>query len=246
MMEERRAAIRVLTRKLSSKFEAEVKHTSAQNLRGWAQYALAGVVAVTIALYSAIAVLNLIGGRGNHFAWEEAALYAFEAGPITFSTAVWLQTLGTDFTLIIVVLTTAGLAVWNGRPLLAVSIVMSLIVMDAVVRIGWFLLERQRPDIIAQGIASPGFHSFPSGHTAKTLAIYGLLASHWFRISRSTIERMIIVALALLIAAVVPFGRMRMGVHWPSDIIGGYWLASVWLVFIIMALKYEPQPVPHS
>lgn len=246
MMEERRAAIRVLTRKLTSKFEAEVQQTSAQNLRGWAQYAVAGVVAVMIALYSAIAVLNLIGGRGNHFDWEEAALYAFEAGPITFSTAVWLQTLGTDFTLIIVVLTTAGLAVWNGRPLLAVSIVMSLIVMDAVVRIGWFSLERQRPDIIAQGIASPGFHSFPSGHTAKTLAIYGLLASHWFRISRSTIERMIIVILALLIAAVVPFGRMRMGVHWPSDIIGGYWLASVWLAFIIMALKYEPQPVPHS
>lgn len=246
MTEERRAAIRILTRKLTSKFEAEVKQTSAQNLRAWAQYAVAGVVGVMIALYSAIVVLNLIGGRGNHFAWEEAALYAFEAGPITFSTAVWLQTLGTDFTLIIVVLTTAGLAVWNGRPLLAVSIVMSLIVMDAVVRIGWFSLERQRPDIIAQGIASPGFHSFPSGHTAKTLAIYGLLASHWFRISRSTIERMIIVVLALLIAAVVPFGRMRMGVHWPSDIIGGYWLASVWLVFIITALKYEPRPMLHS
>lgn len=236
------AAIVTLVRELRATFKRGIAETPAANVRAWARLAVAGIVAVMIALYAAIILLSLLSQNGEPFAWEVTALRLFETGPVGFSTAVWLQTLGTDFTLVIVVMTTAGIAIWNRRPLLAVSIVMSLVFMDAVVRIGWFSLERHRPDIIAQGLASPGFHSFPSGHTAKTLAIYGLLASHWFRVSRSTIERFVIVLLALLIATVVPFGRMRMGVHWPSDILGGHFLAIVWLTFIVMALRYEPLP----
>jgi membrane-associated phospholipid phosphatase len=240
-----RAALPRLVRTLKAKLESALHMTPAQSVRGWAQLAMAGVLAVMSALYVAIALLGALGERGSHFLWEEAWLLMFETSPISFSTAVWLQTLGTDFTLLIVVMTTVGIAIWNQRPLLAISIVMSLIVMDAAVRIGWFSLERARPDIIAQGIASPGFHSFPSGHTAKTVAIYGLLASEWFKASGSAIERMIIIILALLIALVVPFGRMRMGVHWPTDILGGYLIATVWLCFIVAGLRHERSAVPQ-
>lgn len=243
-MQDSRLAIVRLWRVLKVKLESGLTEVSDHDLREWASFALAGVLAVFGALYSAISVIALLSDRGAPFVWEEAALLMFEAGPVGFSTAVWLQTLGTDFTLIIVVLTSAGIAIWNRRPLLAVSIVMSLILMDAAVRIGWFSLERQRPDIIAQGIATPGFHSFPSGHTAKTLAIYGLLASHWFRASHSVVERILIVLLVLLIALIVPFGRMRMGAHWPTDIMGGYLLATVWLIFIVLALRHEPLRAP--
>ena len=245
MMQESGAVLPRLIRTLRSKFRNAIDATPSQNLFGWSRLALAGVAAVIATLYVAIALLSAVGGRGEHFLWEEATLLMFEKWPISFSTAVWLQTLGTDFTLLIVVMTTTGIAIWNRRPLLAVSILMSLILMDAAVRIGWFSLERARPDLIAQGIASPGFHSFPSGHTAKTLAIYGLLASHWFRASRSVIERFFIVILALLIAVIDPFGRMRMGVHWPTDILGGYLLASVWLVFIVLALRHERLAMPQ-
>ena len=41
------------------------------------------------------------------------------------------------------------------------------------------------------------------------------------------------------IALVVPIGRMRMGVHWPSDIAGGYILGLVWLFILIWALRNE-------
>lgn len=244
MRQDSRLAIVRLVRVLRAKFKSGIAATPADHLRKWASIALAGVTAVMVALYGAIMLISMLSDSGQPFVWEAPALLMFEAGPIGFSTGVWLQTLGTDFTLVIVVMTSAGIAIWNRRPLLAVSIVMSLVLMDAVVRIGWFSLERQRPDIIAQGIASPGFHSFPSGHTAKTLAIYGLLASHWFRVSHSTVERILIVLLVLLIASVVPFGRMRMGVHWPTDIIGGHFIATVWLIFIIFALKHERLATP--
>ena len=90
--------------------------------------------------------------------------------------------------LIIIVLTAASIAMWRERPLLGLAILLSMVVMDAAVRIGWLSWERMRPDIIAEGIARPSEHSFPSGHTAKSLAVYGLLITQWIRASRSIVE----------------------------------------------------------
>ena len=97
--------------------------------------------------------------------------------------------------------------------------------------------ERLRPDIIAEGLARPSEHSFPSGHTAKSLAVYGLLIAEWFRASRSIVERTIAVVVFLIIAIGTPFGRVRMGVHWPTDVLGGWIIAGTWLTFLLVALR---------
>jgi undecaprenyl-diphosphatase len=228
-----------LARTLNSKFEKDWRSIRFAERRAWARLVLAGVLAAIATLYGAIALVRATSGGANHLAWEERVLQAIESGPIGFGTAVWIQTFGADFMLAFVVLTTAALAVWNDRPLLAVTILMSMIFMDALVRVGWFSFARHRPDIIAQGIASPGFHSFPSGHTSKTLAVYGLLAAQWFQTSRSRMEKTLIVALTVLIAAMVPYGRMRMGVHWPTDVLAGYLVGGVWLGFVIAAARHE-------
>lgn len=235
-----------LARKLKQRVDADWAALPDAARRGWARHTLAGALAVVAVLYTGIGILRYTIVPGRPFAWEVSALQVFEAGPIGFSTAVWLQTLGTDFMLLSVVLTTTGLAIWNRRPLLAISIVLTILFMDAIVRVGWFSLARERPDVIAKGLASPGFHSFPSGHTAKTFALYGLLAAQWFRASRSLVERVLIVLLLLGIVMVVPFGRMRMGVHWPTDIMGGYAIAAVWLIFTLFALRHEPTPAPRA
>ena len=39
--------------------------------------------------------------------------------------------------------------------------------------------------LIGDGIAAPGLHSFPSGHAALCVAVYGFLAYLWIRSSRS-------------------------------------------------------------
>jgi len=232
-------ALLAFAKQLGTRFDAHWRGTPRRERQAWAKLTLIGVVATVAALYAAIALHRVTTLGLNHLPWEETILRALESGPIGFGTAVWLQTFGSDFMLAFVVLTTAGLAAWNGRPLLAVTIVMSMFVMDAIVRIGWFSLARDRPDIIAHGVASPGFHSFPSGHTAKTVAVYGLLAAQWFRASRSPVERVVAISLALIIVVVVPYGRARMGVHWPTDILAGWLIGSVWLVFAIAAVRHE-------
>lgn len=205
----------------------------------WARDLLLGVVLAVVALAGGIALVYYTSGGTNRFEWETRALHAIEAGPIGFSTAVWLQTFGTDLMLLVVVLIATGFAIWKDRPLLAITIVLSVLLMDALVRVGWFAFERTRPNVIAQGVATPGFHSFPSGHTSKTLALYGLLIAQWIKASNNALEKSLAVIVAFIICVVVPFGRVRMGAHWPTDILGGWAIGGVWLACALFALRHE-------
>jgi undecaprenyl-diphosphatase len=193
-------------------------------------------------MFGLVLLLVQIGKRitaRDGFAWEPDFLRWIEHNTFSFSSAVWFQTLGTDITLWILIFFTAWQNIRRDRPLTGLSIALAFIVLDLVVRAGWASWDRTRPDIIAQGLARPAFHSFPSGHTAKTLAVYGFLGFLWWRASRSGFERILILALMAAIAIVVPVGRMRMGVHWPSDIMAGWILGLTWLTILIWAIGHE-------
>ena len=77
------------------------------------------------------------------------------------------------------------------------------------------LIRRVRPYLASVGVAlliPPPFNtSFPSGHTATAFAIAGALSLADWRVG----------AMAYLIAVLTAFGRVAVGVHYPSDILGG-------------------------
>jgi membrane-associated phospholipid phosphatase len=171
--------------------------------------------------------------------WEAAFLRGLGASRFSFANAVFFQTFGSDITLVILVGATAGIAVWACRPVAALSIVLAPVMVDIVGRIGWALWHRARPDVLYDGFASPGFHSFPSGHTSKTTATWGVLALLWIAASRSVVERAVVALILLFIVVVVPLGRMAMGVHWPSDVVAGFILGAAWLGVLGYALRFE-------
>jgi undecaprenyl-diphosphatase len=188
----------------------------------------AGMVVLMIALrYAAEWALD-----AGLLDWEAAFLHRLAPSPIRFSTAVFMQTPGSDPTLVILVVLTAGIAAWARRPIASLSIMLSAIVPDLVGRFGWMIWSRVRPDLLYDGLASPGFHSFPSGHTSKTVAVYGLLTLLWLKSSGSALEKVTAVLVLALIVTAVPLGRMAMGVHWPSDVIGGMVIGGAWLAVL--------------
>jgi undecaprenyl-diphosphatase len=75
--------------------------------------------------------------------------------------------------------------------------------------------------------------SYPSGHAAAAILAYSsLVVLVW---SRSA-WRWPMLFVALLVIATTGFGRIYMGVHWPTDVLAGYLLGGCWLG-IGLALK---------
>ena len=81
------------------------------------------------------------------------------------------------------------------------------------------LIHRQRPHLWA-GLWSLTDYSFPSGHSMAAMAIYGLLA-YLLSLYYPREAWLIKLGAAGLILA-IGASRMLMGVHWPTDVLGGY------------------------
>ncbi|MBI4410633.1 MAG: phosphatase PAP2 family protein [Gemmatimonadetes bacterium] len=222
---------------VSQRFREGWRLLPARDRRRWSRTIIGGYgVLVVVSLLLLVATKWALA-RGL-LAWEAGVLRDWiETLPVSFSTAVWIQVFGSDITLAILVSCTAGVAAAARRPLRALSILAAYVLIDPVIRLVWLLWGRARPTVIMDGAAAPGFASFPSGHVAKTLAVYGILAYLWGAASRSAAERTLAGALPIGIGGLVMIGRLRMGAHWPSDVLAGTLLGILWLLLLIIALR---------
>ena len=88
------------------------------------------------------------------------------------------------------------------------------------------LVARARPPVADWASGASGF-SFPSGHTTDATLAAGLAV---FVLTRRFPHRgRLIVVAGLCYAAAVGFTRVYLGVHWPSDVVGGWLFATMWL-----------------
>ncbi|MFE4105159.1 phosphatase PAP2 family protein [Almyronema epifaneia] len=171
-------------------------------------------------------------------AWDEQMLpILVQHLPLTFARSITWESPGNLLVMLPLVITFVAVAVWRSRPLIAATVVAAYGLQFALVWIGWGLWNRDRPTLIAGGIASPSLHSFPSGHTTLVFAVYGLMAYFFLRATRNWLERLFGFLFFLVFAGLVSSARLEIGAHWPSDIIAGCILGLLWLVVVVTALN---------
>jgi undecaprenyl-diphosphatase len=90
------------------------------------------------------------------------------------------------------------------------------------------IFRRQRPKELARRIKLPKSHSFPSGHSLLSAATYPIVAHHLVE-RHSLPVQAVAHTLAAMIIVSVGFSRVYFGVHFPSDVLGGFAAGFGWL-----------------
>jgi len=203
----------------------------------WSTWLVVGLVGCVALSWAQALVGQRLAPRGLDDWDARVVRWLEQRGPISFQNAILVESPGNLAYLIPLVATAAVIAILKRRPVFAATLVASYLLVRVIVLVGWLTWDRPRPKIILDGVAAPPLHSFPSGHVALALSVYGLLAYVWWERSRSAIERTFIVILTLAWCLVVGTARVRLGTHWPSDVAGGAVLGLAWLPFAIAALR---------
>ncbi len=107
------------------------------------------------------------------------------------------------------------------------------------------IFQRKRPQELARRIKLPKSHSFPSGHSLLSAATYPIVAHHLVQ-NRSIATQALAHMLAGLTILSVGFSRIYFGVHFPSDVLGGFAAGFGWLGLTSLSHTFMERSGPSS
>ena len=123
---------------------------------------------------------------------------------------------------------------WKDRILIILSLVLTVIVNQALK----YLIARPRPPL-ERRLVKQGGYSFPSGHSMVSLCIYGVLIYFAMTKIQNKLLKAVIVVILTGIILLIGISRIYVGVHYPSDVLGGYLLTIVIIISSISLLNYH-------
>ena len=106
------------------------------------------------------------------------------------------------------------------------------------------VVARERPEILEPILVEHGF-SFPSGHATLSMTAYGVLTVLVWRTRLGRGAKLAVTILVGLIVLAVGVSRVWFGVHWPSDVLGG-WIVGGVIVLLFADLTREVSTEPAA
>jgi undecaprenyl-diphosphatase len=118
------------------------------------------------------------------------------------------------------------------------ALLVAISIISGVLLVTWLKIgfHRARPDPAWAELAVAGM-SFPSGHTSMSAIVFLTIGALIAATRQRTSERLFILASAGLLTLLVGLSRIALGVHWATDVIGGWALGSAWAVLCLLLLR---------
>ena len=106
-----------------------------------------------------------------------------------------------------------------------------------------WMFARPRPDIVPHGM-EVYTASFPSGHSTMAAVVYLTLGALLARSQAQQGVKVFLLSLAACVTVIVGISRLYLGVHWPTDVLGGWalgagWACLCWLTMLWLQEKGE-------
>lgn len=166
----------------------------------------------------------------------ELAVHRLDARPPDVAMEA-AATIGANAVLLPVVAAVVALAIRRRRRAVAIILALDTIVVIAAYSLLKVMFSRERPRLFDK-IALPTGYSFPSGHAMSAVGIYGVVAAALIALYPRARRPVLAAAIALI--ALIGLSRIYLGVHWPSDVIGGY-LGGVPPLVVSVHLIHHPR-----
>ena len=180
-------------------------------------------------------LLQSMGDWSAGLPWERTLMLSMDRSvPLAIDWIMLaLPWLGTNLTLAPII---AAVALWlwwkKGRGDLAlelVFVVVGSLVLNAVLK---DIFDRPRPDLWPRR-GQFAWAAYPSGHAIVGVSVYFTITTMMFR--ELGWRWPFAVAIALL--GISLYSRVYLGVHWPTDVLGGLLLGAVWLAVVQLAFR---------
>ncbi|MEH7459417.1 phosphatase PAP2 family protein [Bacillus sp. JJ1127] len=117
--------------------------------------------------------------------------------------------------------------------ILFVTVIMGTAVFNQVLK---FMFKRARPTL--HRLIEENGYSFPSGHSMEAFALYGVLTFLLWRHITTRIGRIFLILISVIMTVAIGVSRIYLGVHYPSDVLGGYLASCFWLTVTIWIFQH--------
>lgn len=175
--------------------------------------------------------------EGSTQRFDEAVLTWVEGHrtPVFDHIALEITALGNIATLAVLVLA-VSVFLWLTHHRISVALLMIAVAGGGILNtLLKEVFDRPRPSVVEQ-ITDVSSQSFPSGHSMAAFIAYASVAYLGGRLEPTPTLRWTTWGLAALLILAVGGSRVYLGVHYPSDVVGGYVAGLAWLGFLISGL----------
>lgn len=192
-------------------------------LRGLSAVRLRYLAAVVTLALLWLAMLLLGGGQVD----QRIARAVYAGGsPGLVIVARAFTALGEPVVLVAAGFVVAGWLWLRGRGRFAIGFLLVVLLGRALSVAQKYWIARARPDLETH-LVIVKTSSFPSGHSASSMIFYVTVALAFFG---RTPWRLTAAAVAIILSLCIGISRVMLGVHWPSDVIGGWSFGLFWVL----------------